>query len=237
MKQNKAKKKSSSGWDKIIVQLTRRRAAGWIATSCFVLVWTFVLGVIVGRGMAPVQFDIDALQKELNELKAAMVEKERHFIGQRAKNLESAADFDFHEDLKKTRSTPRLELAQNTAPARRDYGKPMALEPGKSVPVKTRSPDIKKKKISSPKAAPSSGTKPEKKHTIQVAAVKDPKIADELVANLKKKGFPAYRVVGKTSAADIWYRVRVGHFSTRGEAGPMLGRLKKEYKEALLVYR
>ena len=35
----------------------------------FVSIWMFILGVFVGRGTAPVQFDIEELQKELAALK------------------------------------------------------------------------------------------------------------------------------------------------------------------------
>jgi len=35
----------------------------------------FILGVLVGRGTAPVQFDTQALQKELATLRDAMMKK------------------------------------------------------------------------------------------------------------------------------------------------------------------
>jgi cell division septation protein DedD len=75
------------------------------------------------------------------------------------------------------------------------------------------------------------------KFTIQVASLKDPGIADNTVSRLIKKGYPAYRSIGKIPGKGIWYRVRVGNFRSKSEAGLMLKRLKKEQIEAIVVPR
>jgi cell division septation protein DedD len=70
-----------------------------------------------------------------------------------------------------------------------------------------------------------------------VSSLKDSGIADKLVSQLKKGGYPAYRSIGKVPGKGIWYRVRVGNFNNRFEAGPMLQRLKKEKIDAIIVQR
>jgi cell division septation protein DedD len=76
-----------------------------------------------------------------------------------------------------------------------------------------------------------------KNFTIQVASVRDSRDADKLVNKLKKEGYPAYRSIGKIPGKGIWYRVRVGYFKNRTEAGFTLKRLKKEKIEAVIVQR
>jgi cell division septation protein DedD len=73
--------------------------------------------------------------------------------------------------------------------------------------------------------------------TIQVASFKDPNVADKMVAELKKKGYPAYRSLGKIPGKGIWYRVRIGYFSSKSEAGSMLKLIKKDKLNAILVRR
>ncbi len=64
--------------------------------------------------------------------------------------------------------------------------------------------------------------------TVQVGSFKDPADADRLVAALRAKGYPAYKVAGILPEKGIWQRVRVGGFDSRGEADKMVARLKKD---------
>ena len=73
------------------------------------------------------------------------------------------------------------------------------------------------------------------KYTIQAASVKAAKDADRMVAKLKKRGYPAYRVIGKVPGSGIWFRIRVGKFTSRSEARPMLDKLKKDGHKPILV--
>jgi len=90
----------------------------------------------------------------------------------------------------------------------------------------------KVKSLDSKKASQSNN-----KFTIQVASLKDSKIADKLVGRLKKGGYSAYRSIGKIPGKGIWYRVRVGSFNSRTEAGPTLKRLKKDRIDGIIVQR
>ena len=72
-------------------------------------------------------------------------------------------------------------------------------------------------------------------YTVQVAAFKAAGDADKLVAELKQKGFSAYRAIGKVPGQGIWYRVRVGGFKNKTEAGSTIAELKKAGKKPMLV--
>ena len=110
MKRNKTKSNPSSDRDKVLIELTKKRAAGWLVIFCFVSAWIFLLGILVGRGTVPVQFDIDALQKELADLRHAILEKEQKRITADTDYLSGKTDFDFHESLKKIKAGYRTAI-------------------------------------------------------------------------------------------------------------------------------
>lgn len=86
-----------------------------------------------------------------------------------------------------------------------------------------------------PPAESGSGAEIEKKITIQVAALRDPKVADRMVARLKDKWYPAYRTVAEIPGKGVWYRVRIGSFRRKAEAQSTLERLKKDKIDAILL--
>ncbi|MGB9437954.1 MAG: hypothetical protein WCB15_08435, partial [Desulfobacterales bacterium] len=59
------KNKKVSLPQKPFLVLSRRAMAGWACFIFCVCAWMFVIGVLVGRGTAPVSFDIAGIQKKL----------------------------------------------------------------------------------------------------------------------------------------------------------------------------
>jgi cell division protein FtsN len=55
------------------------------------------------------------------------------------------------------------------------------------------------------------------------------------VVALKKKGFHAYRAIGKVPGKGIWYRVRVGEYKSRVSARYTLNKLKKAGLKPIVV--
>jgi hypothetical protein len=55
----------------------------------------FVLGVMVGRGTAPVHFDTQALQEELAALRDAMMKKEREAVEKAIRGEDEKAPWSF----------------------------------------------------------------------------------------------------------------------------------------------
>ena len=68
-----------------------------------------------------------------------------------------------------------------------------------------------------------------------MAAFKAAGDADKLVAELKKKGFVAYRAIGKVPGKGLWYRVRVGKYNAKAGASSTIAKLKKAGKKPILV--
>jgi len=203
----------------------------WIGLTLFVCAWMFVLGILVGREMVPVKFDIEKLQNELADLKEAVIKKELDQYKIDSNTDDSKTKMGFYETLKKTGDEARLK---NNTINRQE----------KSEPKKTAS--LQNKKMSTPKTGPEPKERTidskkvnqnNEKFTIQIASLKDSGIADRLVERLKKGGYPAYRSIGKVPGKGIWYRVRVGNFNSRSEASPTYNRLKKERIDAIIVQR
>ncbi len=236
----------------------RKGLAVWIGLTLFACGWMFVLGILVGRETVPVKFDVEKLQNELAALKEAVVKKELDQY-----KIASSDDIDktkmgFYETLKKTGSDDDLKVDIPTLES-----KPLAEQETGSGTKKTSVPkeiESEKRNITPPPKAASETEKtdppkklgtPQKKKTanlnktaeghknftIQIASLKDSVAADNMVAKLKKKGYPAYRSLGKVPDKGIWYRVRVGYFKDRAEARGTVKRLKNEKIEGIIVQR
>ncbi|OQY58002.1 MAG: hypothetical protein B6245_14115 [Desulfobacteraceae bacterium 4572_88] len=81
--------------------------------------------------------------------------------------------------------------------------------------------------------APKSG----KNITVQVASFKESKDAENLVARLKGKGYPAYMAPAVVFGKGIYYRVRVGYFESRAKASSTRKQLKKDKFESFYTNR
>ena len=210
------KKKSSTQW-------TRKGLTLWICLTFFACAWMFVLGIFVGRGTVPVRFDIEKLENELAALKEAVIKKEFGRYKLDSPSEDNKTHMEFYDALKNTggEETLKTDIPQKQP-------KPLP----KQTVSKPKKPVVSKKTATIKKSA-----KENKNFTIQVAALKDSKIADILVAKLKKRGYPAYRSIGKIPGKGIFYRIRIGSFKNRAEAGSTFNRLKKENIKAIIVQR
>ncbi len=194
----------------------------WICLIFFASAWMFVLGIFVGRGTAPVKFDIENLQKELIALKEAVIKEgqERFKIGRDPASTKR--ELGFYEALKENRPSVRNKIKP---PERKK-----TVSPQKKAKVrpaqKVEKPALRSKQT---KAAAGAG------FTIQVASLKDMKVAEEMAEMLKKKGYQAYTVSAKIPGKGVWHRIRIGDFKNREDAGNILSRLKKDKYRPIVV--
>ena len=223
MEKNGKKGKSSGEKKKASPSSSRKGHVLWISLTFFISAWMFLLGVIVGRGTSPVHFDIERLKKDLAELKKT-VQKEKKRFNIDPNALHKIPNLEFYEKLKESEDNTK---AHQSPPK----DKP---EQKSKIPVEKLSGD---KPPEQDKVVPLKPTDSENaKFTIQVAAHKDPKLADKMVERLKKKGYLAYRSNIETSEQGIWYRVRVGFFKDRNESQKTLSRLKEDgLKDAIIM--
>jgi cell division septation protein DedD len=222
----------------------KRKTAFWLTITVVASVWMFVLGILVGRGTAPVQFDVKAMEQELADLKAALAAKESATepkTGTPLTDKTQIAHFSFYDVLKDAREEKLPDdfdpLPENpatsgpVAPAPKEKSqapKPTAAAAAKKTPAK-QAPKTQVKR-SPPKPATA-------QLTIQVMAVKDAKTADAAVRRLKSKGFDAYRSIVKVQGGGIRYRVRVGRYKSRKEANAVLAMLARSDVKGMIVSR
>ena len=121
---------------------------------------------------------------------------------------------------------------------------PAALPPEGEAASRTREKISLKKKTRSGAPSPAARVVPPPKktaaapramYTIQVASLKEKNEAQKMVAQLKKKGYPAYQVLGKIPGKGIWYRVRVGGYDHKEDAAATLRQLKQHKYKAIVI--
>jgi len=181
----------------------------------------FVLGVLVGRGTAPVHFDLDLLQKQLAGVKENVTAEE----AQR-----------FEVNLEKLNFFKKLKEADRDTPASSDPD--TSRKAADAVPHKT----VLVKKPAEADAAPATAEAAaaeasEGELVIQVASSKDAEATRYLVDRLKKKGYAAFSTLIEVPEKGTWHRIRVGPFADRNAADEVLARLKTENYNAYIVRR
>jgi len=221
----KPKKKKPSG------AKNRKGSGFWIGLICFSSVWMFVLGILVGRGTMPVQFDIQKLQKELVALKEIMIQKEKDRLKAYSDAAHNKSGLEFYEVLKQTGDNASGNKSLNISPQ-----ESLKL----AVPTVTKQPILKKRSLSKATKQKRAVKKirpgeTEKQWTIQVSSLKDPAAADRMITTLKQKGYPAYRVTANVSGKGVWFRVRIGPYKDKTEAEKKITLLKKDKYNAILI--
>jgi cell division septation protein DedD len=225
--------------------LSRKAMIGWGCFIFFVCAWMFVIGVLVGRGTAPVKFDIDGLQKKLEAARKDLTKKEQLRTQGKSGVVKDKTKLDFYEALSDNRDDSEIDKKKpSPLSAKKKESSPEKKPPKKSkrdtekrVVKKTETPKTGSAKSSrKPPSGAISRPRPSGKvYTIQVASVKNARDADRLVAKLKKKGFNAYRAIGKVPGKGIWYRVRVGEYKSKTSATSTLNKLKRAGQKPLMI--
>ena len=192
----------------------------------------FTVGVLVGRGNAPVEFDIQQLQNEIKALKARE---------QTAETARYKAEPGFYEELKKpvevkAPPTPKAPVKKQLPPAapKASSNKP---PPPPAKPVKKQASKSEFKKGSPVKTNRTlkelgGGDKP---LTIQVSSLKYHALAQRTVQALKAAGYHAYVITAIVPGKGVWHRVRLGAFADKNEAAPVIRQLKAEGRKPILV--
>jgi cell division septation protein DedD len=253
----KKNKRKEPEFKKPFIVMTRRKIAGWVFVIFFLCAWMFVLGILVGRGTAPVKFDIAAIEKKIEQSKKNDPGKPGKIPAQKdSASLKDKTKLEFYEALKENSEDTKVPALQQpkiikqkiekpaekavspkppeTTPKKPTSGKAVSQKAGaqKSQPVKTSQKDAPtKQKVAAVKKTSTTGPI----YTIQAASVKNATDADRLIEKLKKSGYPAYRAIGKVPGKGIWFRVRIGEYNSKIEARRTLDKLKKSGLKPILV--
>jgi hypothetical protein len=118
-----------------------------------------------------------------------------------------APPFRFMEKGKDPQPAPEAGETRKEPPAPRQAEKAPPEKSGESP--KETPPAVSEEGKSAPAKA---------KYTLQVAAFNNPQEAQDLVNQMKKKGYDAYQATGSGAAKGTLHRVRIGYFQTLQEA-------------------
>ena len=255
----KKNKRKEPEFKKPFIVMTRRKIAGWVFVIFFLCAWMFVLGILVGRGTAPVKFDIAAIEKKIEASKKDDTGKPGKVPAHKdSATLKDKTKLEFYEALKENSEDTKVPALQKPKIIKQKIEKPAkeAVSPKpqeatpqeptsakavsqkaglqKSKPVTTPQKDTpKKEKVAAVKQTSTTGPL----YTIQAASVKNAKDADRLIEKLKKSGYPAYRAIGKVEGKGIWFRVRIGEYKSKSEALGVIEKLKKDGRKPILVMK
>jgi cell division septation protein DedD len=216
------------------IQLTNKQLVFYFLAGATLLISSFLLGVMVGRG-------VDAGGGEV--LAAKSVREDRIVPEESPKPLASATpNLTYAGRLEGDKPAEELENPKPTGKPGKPAGKTVASTSGagKASSRGEESPpppsaDAAPRPAPSPKGPPSphaaeaspssaSGT-----FTIQVGAYKDKASAESVVNRLKGKGFAAF-VVSPEGADGGLFDVRVGNYASRVDAAKAEQRLRDEEK-------
>jgi cell division septation protein DedD len=245
------KNKKVSLSKKPFLVLSRRAIAGWIGVIFLLCAWMFVVGVLVGRGTAPLGFKVDGIHSKLEITGRNLQDRPEGPAAGESDLARDKSKLDFYEALPEDREDTKIEEKKSgrvvskkvePAPAK----KPLETTPKKSTKKsapekqsgKTAKPAKKestKKKTKQTIAAKKPSAVSGKGYTVQVAAFKNEKDANNMVKKLNASGYDAYRTLTKIKGKGIWFRVRVGKYRSRAEARSTENKLKKSGMKPMIV--
>ncbi|MDL2268710.1 SPOR domain-containing protein [Desulfosarcina sp. OttesenSCG-928-A07] len=214
----------------------------------FMMSWMFVLGVMVGRGCAPVTFDISKLEKDLVARRQTATREEQTAVEKAVRGESEKTPLVFYDALTSDETDADVSILSKNAASRQSDGEPVhkarsplmgkdgAAQPASRPPESAGAPvaaAAPRPEASSPQpAAATTGDL-----TIQVAATKDGEAAERIVVNLKKEGYASYLSRIVVPGKGLWFRVRVGSYQSREQAEKDMARLKQAQWQPILMTR
>jgi cell division septation protein DedD len=209
---------------KPFIALSGKAVAGWVVVIFIISGWMFGVGVMVGRGTAPIAFDLDQLKRTLESLQKSAQPAAPKGPRPQPSEMKHKTELGFYESLPKNREDAEVPNIQPPPPAARPEAmtaKPAAAPP----PVKVEKPAAQPPPAAAPPTTPPAAGKP---MTVQVAAVKSEDEARQLAEKLRQRGYAAY--IEPTAIPDkgTWYRVRMGEFPSKEFARSTMERLQKD---------
>lgn len=230
---------------KPVLQLTRKGLCVWGGLVFFVMGWMFILGILVGRGTAPIPLKTHELEQELHALKSTVLKKQNDEIEARVKQQGGdapAAELGFYEALKKPpaktqrRITPPPKPVQKpTPPAKKPAPSKPVARPISPKPAPSPPRTVAAKPSPQPKPAATTAPATRGRFAIQVGSFKEAGSANTLVKRLRSKGHAAYQLRTEVPGKGVWYRVRVGAFDSRSAAESSLAKLNGDKIKGMVI--
>lgn len=212
------------------IQLTNKQLVFYFLAGATLLISSFLLGVMVGRGVDAGGGEVLAA-KAVREDKIVPEEPPKPSSSQgltyahRLEGDKPAADLETGDTTAKGAKTSKPAKPSPKAETESPEPKPKPAKPK----VEAESPEPKPKPIASPRVAEASPAPVSGVFSIQVGAFKDKASAESIVTHLKSKGFAAFVVSTEGTDGDF-YIVRVGSYTAKTDAERIERRLRDEEK-------
>src|SRR5215203_1429124 len=202
------------------IQLSGKQLVFLFMAVVVILVGTFLMGLLVGRGVLAARGAPGAVA--VNEATAQPPPPPSSASSGTSTSPATAAEKLSYAERLGSAEPAREQLRKDATPAAADASPtPRSEDPAPALAPAPAAPP-------SGANAPAASTEPVGAgFAIQVAALREREEADTIVKRLAGKGYPAY-VVTPTKGAPPVFRVRVGKFKERREADTVAARLSKE---------
>jgi cell division septation protein DedD len=234
-------------------ELSRGRLLLYFSGFIMALCWMFVLGILVGRGVALVSSEDVSIRGEfmrflgLEKQMGQPAPKAAETWGDPKKMLES---LNYYEDLTQKAGTPAIAPKPGThdltspAPvtepikesAKESVAKRFSAPPPSQSQVPAEKPVLPEPEKLTKATPPPPASLSAEQFTLLVASLKDPENAQRLMDQLKEKGYTPKLEALDLNGGGRWNRVLVGSFQSREVALKFAAEFnKKESMEGLVI--
>ena len=211
------------------LELSRLALASWCFALLVALLWMFVLGVFVGKGITPANINLAEIKKRMVDEgvwpgSGKGGQQEGSARTTNTKRKIPLNDLEFYEKLAQKK---KARLQESTPEKIAVKDEPAAAE----VSPKAVAPQAQSKSVAQQTAEVPKEEKPSKGNfTVQLASFKDQNSAKKFAARFKDlQPKPTVRTVDLPGKGR-WYRVQVGQLSSRDEASALADRLANKYQ-------
>jgi cell division protein FtsN len=214
-RRRKKKKKS------VRFEVSRLAVTGWCFGLLLALIWMFLLGLFVGKGITPANINFTEIKKRMMAEgiwpgSGETGRQESPPPSTTTKKKIPLKDLEFYEKLARKKDAQLQKPAVPKTPPKE--------KPPTTVTAKPPPPAQQKKKNSVQQ-------KPSTNHfTVQLASFKDLTSAKKFAARFRGLKHKATIREVELSGKGRWYRVQVGKLASREEATDLADRLAKKYQ-------
>lgn len=233
----------------------------WIGMIIFVGTWTFLLGILVGRGSIPILFDPKKIQVEMaKRFDEALQKKEallKKYIDSPHPNLAFRDQLTRSENTETIHLEPPAPQAGVSLPIPAVVSSPVASAPPEHrpdalTPVNpTSNSAVDAEKPAIPPSVSATDRQPVPVQikppapevlataipakgiiTLRANPIPSRRMAENIVGKLKSKGYDARMQTRMISGKGIWYEITVENIKTRTEANALMADLRQENMES-----
>lgn len=199
--------------------MSRLAILGWCFGLLVALLWMFLLGLFVGKGINPASINFAEIKKRMIDQgvwpgTGKTHQREETSPDKQTRNHIPLEDLEFYDKLAKKKAKFQEQNKGGTPPQKETVA---GVSPPPAVPPQQAATSQKQQR-------PVTG-----QFTVQLASFRDLQSAKRFAARFKDmKPGAIVRQIDLTGKGR-WYRVQVGELRTRDEATAMAQRFKKKY--------